>query len=138
MADDDTRVIGKIIKLNKLKSNEYCLWVVQTEATFEVFKCLNIVLGKEPKPTSDDSDEESASVISWDSRHELAREALLKSLEPSDLIKVITVKDSASAIWKRLKDEYGKSLDFEYIRVNSEFQAFPIFRPRRQWFLGVR
>ena len=38
-------------------------------------------------------------------------------------LKVITVKDSASDIWKRLKDEYGKSLDFEYIRVNSEFQA---------------
>jgi hypothetical protein len=124
MADDDTRVTGKTIKLNKLKSNEYRLWVVQSEATFEVYKCLKLVLGKEPKPTPDDSDDESASVISsWDTRHALAREALLRSLEPSDLIKVITVKDSAPAIWKRLADEYGKSLDFEYIRVNSEFQA---------------
>src|ERR1700685_2374454 len=128
MADDDTRVTGKTIKLNKLKSNEYRLWVVQSEATFEVYKCLNLVLGKEPKPTPDDSDDESASVISasvisWDTRHALAREALLRSLEPSDLIKVITVKDSAPAIWKRLADEYGKSLDFEYIRVNSEFQS---------------
>ena len=125
MADDDTRVTGKTIKLNKLKPNEYRLWVVQSEATFEVYKCLKLVLGKEPKPTPspDDSDDESASVTSWDTRHALAREALLRSLEPSDLIKVITVKDSAPAIWKRLADEYGKSLDFEYIRVNSEFQA---------------
>ena len=125
MADDDTRVTGKAIKLNKLKPNEYRLWVVQSEATFEVYKCLKLVLGKEPKPTPspDDSDDESASVTSWDTRHALAREALLRSLEPSDLIKVITVKDSAPAIWKRLADEYGKSLDFEYIRVNSEFQA---------------
>src|SRR5271168_1667119 len=123
MADDDTRVTGKTIKLNKLKSNEYHLWVVKSEATFEVYKCLKLVLGKEPKPTPDDSDEDSASVISWDTRQALAREALLRSLEPSDLIKVITVKDSAPAIWKRLKDKYGKSLDFEYIRVNSEFQA---------------
>jgi hypothetical protein len=125
MADDDTRVTGKTIKLNKLKSNEYRLWVVQSEATFEVYKCLKLVLGKEPKPTPspDDSDDESASVTSWDTRHALAREALLRSLEPSDLIRVITVKDSAPAIWKRLADEYGKSLGFEYIRVNSEFQA---------------
>jgi hypothetical protein len=109
MADDDTRVTGKTIKLNKLKPNEYRLWVVQSEATFEVYKCLKLVLGKEPKPTPspDDSDDESASVTSWDTRHALAREALLRSLEPSNLIKVITVKDSAPAIWKRLADEYG-------------------------------
>jgi len=123
MADDDTRVTGKTIKLNKLKSNEYHLWVVKSEATFEVYKCLKLVLGKEPKPTPDDSDEESASVISWDTCDALAREALLRSLESSDLIEIITVKDSAPAIWKCLKDEYSKSLDFEYIRVNSEFQA---------------
>jgi len=83
MADDDTRVTGKTIKLNKLKSNEYRLWVVQPEATFEVYKCLNIVLGKEPKPKPDDNsesesesasidDEDSASVISWNTRHALA------------------------------------------------------------------
>jgi hypothetical protein len=109
MADDDTRVTGKTIKLNKLKPNEYRLWVVQSEAIFEVYKCLKLVLGKEPKPTPspDDSDDESASVTSWDTLHALAREALLRSLEPSDLIKVITVKDSAPAIWKRLADEYG-------------------------------
>ena len=81
--------------------------------------------GKEPRltPSPDDSDEESASVTSWDTRHALAREALVRSLEPSDLIKVISVKDSAPAIRKRLKDKYSKSLDFEYIQVNSEFQA---------------
>ena len=78
MADDDTRGTGKTIKLNKLKPNEYRLWVVQTE---DVYKCLNIFLGKEPKPKPDDED--SASVISCDTRHALAREALLKSLSKS-------------------------------------------------------
>jgi len=53
MADDDTPVTGKTIKLNKLKSNEYHLWVVQSEATFEVYECLKLVLEKEPKPTPD-------------------------------------------------------------------------------------
>jgi len=54
-------------------------------------------------------------LASWNSRHSGAGKALLKSLEGPDLIKVITVKDSAAAIWTRLKNEYGKSLDFEYI-----------------------
>jgi hypothetical protein len=47
------------------------------EATFEVYKYLNLV------PTPDDSDEESASVISWDTRHALAREALLNLSLPT-------------------------------------------------------
>ena len=34
---------------------------------------------------------------------------------------VIAYKNSAPAIWNRLKNEYGKPLDFEYIRVNSEY-----------------
>jgi len=58
---------------------------------------------------------------SWETRHALAGEALFKSLELTDLLKIIAVKDKASAIWSRLKDEYGKSLDFEYIRVNADF-----------------
>jgi len=133
MADDNTTqsvLHVETIKLNKLKPNEYPLWAVQAEATFEVYKCLNIVLGKEAKPTPVNEakpleslgTEVRAQVLSWETRHALAREALLRSLGPTDLIKVIPVKDSAPAIWSRLKDEYGKSFDFEYLRVNAEFQ----------------
>ena len=61
MADDDISkdVTRKSIKLNKLKPNEYRLWVVQTEATFEVYKCLDIVLEKDPRPTPDDYNDEA-------------------------------------------------------------------------------
>ena len=135
MADDATTTPYKLertITLSQLKPNEYRLWVVQTEATFQVHKCLDIVLGKEPNPTPTDDDgtslgpigEQLRTVIaSWEIRHALAREALIKALQPADLLKVLGHLDSAASIWTRLRDEYGRRLDFEYIRVNSEFQS---------------
>jgi hypothetical protein len=123
---------GKTIKLNKLKADEYRLWVMQAEATFDVHGCLDIILGKELKPfneaSAEDEDTELFSIHladkAWLSRHAFAREALLKALETTDLLKVFPVRDSAPAIWSCLRDEYGKSLDFEYICINSEFQSF--------------
>ena len=51
-----TYKLEKTITLNKLKPKEYRLWVVQTEATFEVHKCLGLVLGTELNPTPTDDD----------------------------------------------------------------------------------
>jgi gag-polypeptide of LTR copia-type len=130
MADDNTYKLEKTITLNKLKPNEYRLWAIQTEATFEVHKCLDIVLGNEPNPTPVDDDgtpigpigeQFQAAINSWKTRHALAREALLRALEPADMIKIIRYRDSALAIWSRLKSEYGRPLDFEYIRVHNEY-----------------
>ena len=73
--------VSKTIKLNKLKPNEYRLWVLQAEATFEVHKCLNIVLSKEANPTPVNEDgrplenlgaELWAHVSSWETHHALA------------------------------------------------------------------
>jgi hypothetical protein len=114
---------GKTIKLKPLKSSEYRLWAVQAEATFRLYRCLDIVLGTSLKPDVDENGNFNRQQKRWETRHNLALEGLLKALEPVDLLKVLPVKDSAPAIWARLKDEYGKSLDFEYIRVNSEFQS---------------
>ena len=51
MADDAYNKLEKPITITRLRPNEYRLWVVQTEATFEVHKCLDIVLGREPNST---------------------------------------------------------------------------------------
>src|SRR2546423_7102665 len=135
MADNAIHTLYKlerIITLSQLKPNEYRLWVVQMEATFQVHKCLDIVLGNEPNPTPVDDDgtplgpigkQLHAAINSWETRHALTREALIKALQPADLLKVLGHLDSASSIWTRLRDEYGHRLDFEYIRVNSEFQS---------------
>ncbi len=107
MTDDAYNKLEKTITLTKLKSNEYHLWVIQTEATLEVHKCLDIVLRTEsnPSPVNDDGtaigpigERLQARIISWTTRHALAREALLKSLEPIELLKIILVKNSAPAI----------------------------------------
>ena len=132
MADVSTTTykLGKTITLTKLKPKEYLLWVVQSEATFDVHKCLGIVLGTEPNPTPLDvdgtplvtiSEQMQAIITSWHTRHALAREALLKSLDPAELIKVLPFRTTAAAIWTRLQQEYGRPLDFEYIRVNNEY-----------------
>jgi hypothetical protein len=134
MADDATTPykLERTITLSQLRPKEYRLWVVQTEATFQVHKCLDIVLGKEPNPTPTDDngtplgpigEQFHAAITSWETRHALAREALIKALQPADLLKVLGHLDSASSIWTRLRDEYGRRLDFEYIHVNSEFQS---------------
>jgi hypothetical protein len=129
MSDEDIHISGKIIKLEKLKPGGYRPWVVQTEATLEVHGCLEIVLGTELKPSEDEDEDGSdlftahLAIKSWLTRHALGRQALLAALEPNDLMNVVPVSNDASAIWLRLKDKYGKSLDFEYIRVNSEFQS---------------
>jgi hypothetical protein len=91
------------------------------------------VLGNETNPTPLDdgkpvkpaklTDQLQSAIASWEICHALAREALLKALEPSDLIRVIPHQHSASAIWNRLKQEYGRPLDFEYIRANNEYQS---------------
>jgi hypothetical protein len=47
--------IRKTIVLTKFVPTEYRLWSAQSKATFEVQKILNIVLGTEPKPLSEDA-----------------------------------------------------------------------------------
>ena len=44
--------LKRIITLSQLKPNEYCLWVIQMKTTFQVHKCLNIVLSREPNSIS--------------------------------------------------------------------------------------
>jgi hypothetical protein len=130
MSDSDKET-SRSIKLNKLKDGEYRVWIIQAEATFKVHKCLGIVEGTDLKPVVPDDDGNNEArharrrrmLNNWQKRHDLALEALLKALEPNDLRKVSSIKGDAVAIWARLKDEYAKSLDFEYIRVNAEFQS---------------
>ena len=70
-------------------------------------KYLNIILGDESNPTSINDNDISiksidqyfqASISSWQTHQALAREAFLYSLEPTDLLKVISCRDNASAI----------------------------------------
>ena len=123
----------KTIVLNKLKSNEYSLWITQTE--IEVYKCLDIVLGNEPNPTTMDDNDTligpigeyfQAMIIPWKTRHALAREDLLRSLEPADILKVTSHRDSA---------QLPASLTLRFIRkyvTEAERKASIVLRDAQQ------
>ena len=60
-------------------------------------------------------------ITAWQTQHALTKEALLKCLKPGDLVKVLPFRNSAAAIWIRLQQEYGRPLDYKYIRINNEY-----------------
>src|SRR5437667_11077876 len=62
-----------------------------------------------------------ARINDWNRCHVPAREALLKCLNSADLMKVYSVRESASAIWTRLHEEYSQVLNLEYMRANNEY-----------------
>ena len=126
---NETSNKDKTITLTKLRPQEYRLWAMQARATFGVYEVLDIVEGTEPDPTPRNEEGNAIGPISatmragidkWNRKHALAKEALLKALEPTELLKIVAVQDNASAIWSRLREEYGQVLDIEYIRADYE------------------
>ena len=79
------------------------------EATFEIHRCLDIVLDNLESHTN------------WTYRRatssrnyflgSLANEALLHSLEPADIFKVIPHRDSAAVIWTCVVSEMVQELE---------------------------
>src|SRR6266496_2077909 len=125
----ETSTKDKTIILTKLRPQEYRLWAMQARATFGVYEVLDIVEGREPDPTPRDAGGNAigpigaavrSNIDKWNRKHALAKEALLKVLEPTELLKIVGVQDSASAIWNLLRDEYGQVLNIKYIRADYE------------------
>jgi hypothetical protein len=129
------KVHEKTIRLTGLVPENYRLWASQSESTFRVFGVLNIVLGRESHPhperaasstlsdTQSDADvqverpitaAQRKSIEQWQSRHDLARQALLTCLEPAELTKIYHLQ-SAHEIWKCLADEYGAISDLKRV-----------------------
>src|SRR5579871_3775254 len=119
------------ITLTKFKPREYRAWATTACATFGVRGVLDIVEGKELNPTPINPDgtvaainvQLRARILKWQRNHELAREALLKSLEPAEVIKLGTAQNSAPAIWERLRNRYGQILDIKYVKALREFHS---------------
>ena len=126
MSDEtDERKTSKTIYLAKLHPSDYRIWVSTAEATLNVYNCLDIVNGTEPNPTPATGVITPAvrkAINSWVTRHALAREALLRCLERSELIKVHDLQ-LASQIWARLKEEYGNVSDALHAKAEYEFHS---------------
>jgi hypothetical protein len=115
-----------------LNPADYRIWVSSAEATLAVYNCLELVRGNEPDPTPQpDANGVVAAITpalrrqiqSWTTRQALAREALLKSLERSELIKVYDLS-LASEIWNRLRTEYGNISNMLYSKAELNFHSF--------------
>ena len=117
IVDNNIYRLEKTIILKPLKPSEYRLRAIQTEAIFEMHKYLDIVLGNEPNPTPVDDNGTPIGPIgqhfqdaisSWETHRGLAREALLRSLEPIDLLKLISYDATMCTLMKNslLKEFY--------------------------------
>ena len=104
-ANDELHKHTATITLNKLVSSEYRMWDVQAKATLGVYDYLEIFRGNEQNPTPPLNANGNLPAINaalrarindWNRRHVCAREALLKCLDSSDLMKVYSVRESAS------------------------------------------
>ena len=102
----------KSFTLQKLDPKDYRYWITTARSTFDVHKCLGIILGTEVDPMPADgvviTPIVRKSIDSWNHRNKLTREALLNALKPDDLAKIDGI-DTARGIWERLAEEYGSN-----------------------------
>src|SRR5271169_6864804 len=126
MAEESTT---RKIALREFKPESYKVWEMSTKATLKYNKLLNIVDGTETDPTPRDDDgtilgpipaATRVQVEKWEHDHERAREAIIRCLPDSELLKLDDVQDNVTAIWKRLHDEYGRSSNLEYVRASND------------------
>jgi len=93
------------IHLTDLVPANYRLWTAQTEATFAVYRIIDIIRGECLRP-DDSNGRQATQAIKWDRQHALACQALLACLPPSELTKVYQLQ-LASEIWTRLAQEHS-------------------------------
>jgi len=127
MADQAAAPI-KRITLRDFKPDEFKVWEVSTRATLKLHKLLGIVDGSDPDPTPRNPDGTARAIppalraraSKWDNDHERAKEAIIRCLPNSELLKLVDIQDDAHAIWQRLHDEYGRSSNLEYVRASND------------------
>jgi len=126
MAEEST---SRKITLREFKPESYKVWEMSTKATLKYNKLFDIVDGTETDPTPLDDDGTPLRPIpavardqveKWKHNCERAREAIIRCLPDSELLKLDDVQDDVTAIWKRLRDEYGRPSNLEYVRASND------------------
>ena len=125
MAEESTT---RKITLREFKPESYKVWEMSTKATLK-YKLFDIVDGTVTNPTPRDDDGTilrpipgalKDQVEKWKHDHERAREAIIRCLPDSELLKLDDVQDDVTAIWKRLSNEYGRTSNLEYVRASND------------------
>ena len=104
MADESTT---RKITLREFKPESYKVWEMSTKATLKFHKLFDIVDGTETDPTPLDDNgtpfhpipaATKLQVDKWKHDHKRAREAIIRCLPDSELLKLDDVQDNVSAI----------------------------------------
>src|SRR5277367_5307331 len=126
MAEESTT---RKITLREFKPESYKVWEISTKATLRYNKLFDIVDGTVTDPTPRDDTGAilrpipgalKDQVEKWNHDHERAREAIIRCLPDSELLKLDDVQDDVTAIWKRLSNEYGRASNLEYVRASND------------------
>ena len=110
MAEESTT---RKITLREFKPESYKVWEISTKATLRYNKLFDIVDGTVTDPTPRDDTGAILRPIPGALKHQVendlerAREASIRCLPDSELVKLDDVQDDVTAIWKRLRNEYG-------------------------------
>src|SRR5271154_5662990 len=124
MADESTT---RKITLREFKPESYKVWEMSTKATLKYNKLFDIVDGTVTDPTPRDDDGTilrpipgalKHQVEKWQQDHERARDAIIRCLPDTELLKLDDIQDDVTAIWKRLSNEYGRASNLEYVRTH--------------------
>jgi len=125
MAEESTT---RKITLHEFKPESYKVWEMSTKATLKYNKLFDIVDGTETDPTPRGDDGRILCPIpattrdqieKWKHDHECVREAIIRCLPDSELLKLDDVQDDVTVIWKRLRDEYRRPSNLEYVRASN-------------------
>ncbi len=105
-------------------SRKLSLLGIPVKSTLQIHNLLNIVLSLKSKPSSDDVATPTLhkAITLWETRHALAHEALLNTLNDTVLIKVHQL-ETAKEIWNRLATEFGTSSDLKYAQAEAQLRA---------------
>jgi len=118
----------KKITLRDFKPDEFKIWEVTTKAMLKLHKILGIGDGSDPDSTPRNHNDTPcaippalrARVSKWQDDYKCAREAMIRCLPNAELLKLVNIQDDTAAIWRRLRDEYGRSSNFKYVRASND------------------
>jgi hypothetical protein len=120
MADsnsNNTEKSSETIRLRNLNPQIYRAWASAVKATLKVYNCWDLVTGVETKPGPPASPD---SIAEWETRNDIALNALMNALSDSELVKVHHL-ENANEVWTRLHDEFGTiSTDLLYANATHD------------------
>lgn len=105
---------NKSIRLPAFDLLRYNFWAKQVSLTFQLYKLLDIVEGRETdsfpdaqEPFENLTNNEKKTVRAWRHRHTQAHEALMNSIQKTPIESEVFRSSSAVEIWAGLKRTYG-------------------------------